>query len=341
MIDFRYHLVSIIAVFLALAVGLLVGSTALSGKAVEALTTAQRAALRNNATLSKENQALKQEVSADQALAQEDAQPLLADQLTGQSVVLVLAPGANGTLVSGVTKALGQAGATVTGQVQLNQAFVATTGQNESALTSLAQRLAPYADVTPSFDASDAAVAGQQEAAAVLAAALLEKNGTDISAAARSDILSGFGQGNFLSVGNLPKGATTPPSATLAILVTPDGTPPSGSSTASQVYVAVAAALQSAGDATVMAGSVSAIGSGSAISAEDNAGQVSTVDEADTESGQIEVVQALRALLDGKKPQAYGIGPGAAPTPEPVVSASPSASTSPSASASPSASGRR
>ncbi|HUC25193.1 MAG TPA: copper transporter, partial [Streptosporangiaceae bacterium] len=36
MIDFRYHLVSIIAVFLALAVGLAVGSTALSGKAVEA-----------------------------------------------------------------------------------------------------------------------------------------------------------------------------------------------------------------------------------------------------------------------------------------------------------------
>ena len=37
-IDFRYHLVSIIAVFLALAVGLVVGSTALSGKAVELLS---------------------------------------------------------------------------------------------------------------------------------------------------------------------------------------------------------------------------------------------------------------------------------------------------------------
>ena len=31
MIDFRYHIVSIIAVFLALAVGIVVGTTALNG----------------------------------------------------------------------------------------------------------------------------------------------------------------------------------------------------------------------------------------------------------------------------------------------------------------------
>ena len=60
MIDFRYHLVSIIAVFLALAVGLVVGSTALSGKAEEALKVAQRNALANNKTLQKEKSALKQ-----------------------------------------------------------------------------------------------------------------------------------------------------------------------------------------------------------------------------------------------------------------------------------------
>ena len=31
MIDFRYHLVSIVAVFLALAIGIVVGATALKG----------------------------------------------------------------------------------------------------------------------------------------------------------------------------------------------------------------------------------------------------------------------------------------------------------------------
>ena len=41
MIDFRYHLVSIIAVFLALAVGLVVGATALAPKTEAALSRLQ------------------------------------------------------------------------------------------------------------------------------------------------------------------------------------------------------------------------------------------------------------------------------------------------------------
>jgi hypothetical protein len=321
-IDFRYHLVSIIAVFLALAVGLLVGSTALSGKAVEVLSSAQRAAINHNDTLSKDNQALSQQLSADQAFAQANAQRLLDGQLTGQNVVLVLAPGANGTLISGVTAALGQAGARVTGQVQLNQAFVATAGQNESALTSLAQRLAPTAGVTLPTQSVNPAVAGQQAAAAVLAAAILNKDGPGLAANFSQQIFNGFSQGNFLSVGSLPKGAAMPASATLAVLVTPNGAPQAGNSDASEVYVAVADELRAASEGTVVAGSVSAIGSGSAIGAENNVGQASTVDDADTESGQIMVVQALRNVLDGKKPAAYGIGPGSAPSPEPSMSAS-------------------
>ncbi|HEY2507299.1 MAG TPA: copper transporter [Streptosporangiaceae bacterium] len=330
MIDFRYHLVSIIAVFLALAVGLLVGSTALSGKNLEVLNSAQRAAISRNDTLTKDNGALSQQIGADEAFAQANAQRLLAGQLTDQDVILVLAPGANGTLVSGVSKALQQAGATVTGQVQLNQAFVATTGQNESALTSLAQRLAPSAGVTLSAQSGDPAVAGQQAAAAVLASAILNKDGSGLANAVSQQIFNGFGQGNFLSVGNLPKGATTPGSATLAVLVTPDGAPQTSNADASKVYVAVAQELRAAGEGTVMAGSVSAIGSGSAIGAENGAGQASTVDNADTESGQIMVVQALRNLVDGKKPTAYGISPKTAPAPAPSLS--PSSSPSPSTS---------
>jgi hypothetical protein len=80
-----------------------------------------------------------------------------------------------------------------------------------------------------------------------------------------------------------------------------------------------------------MAGSVSSIGSGSVINAEIGAGNaVSTVDNADTETGQIMVVQALRFLLDGKAPQAYGADPAAAPSPGPTpsVTAGPKTSSS-------------
>ena len=71
MIDFRYHLVSIIAVFLALAVGLVVGSTALSGKAEEALKVAQHNLLANNKSLwTRSDPRWNSQVSADQAFAQ-------------------------------------------------------------------------------------------------------------------------------------------------------------------------------------------------------------------------------------------------------------------------------
>lgn len=325
MIDFRYHLVSIIAVFLALAVGLVVGSTALSGKAVEALSAAQRAALANNHALSKDRNQLQQQVSADQAFAAASSARLLAGLLTGERVVLVSAPGADGATATGLTTALRQAGATVTGQVNLTSAFMTTSGQNEAALSQLAQSLAGKAGLSLTA-ANTSAVPGQQAAAQVLAASLVTSSAGLTSSASQS-ILTGLGQAGFISVAS---GAPAAAAADLAILVTPAGPPPQNTSD-NEVLVTVAQELKSAGSATVMAGSVSSVGSGSAIGAENSAGNlVSTVDNADTETGQIMVVQALRYLLDGKSPAAYGIGTGVAPSPAPVPTGSPTTRPSPS-----------
>ena len=43
MIDFRYHLVSIVAVFLALAIGIVLGSTELQGDTIDALRLSSNA----------------------------------------------------------------------------------------------------------------------------------------------------------------------------------------------------------------------------------------------------------------------------------------------------------
>ncbi len=315
MIDFRYHLVSIIAVFLALAVGLVVGSTALSGKAEEALTVAQHRAVAENAALRKQENQLQKQVQADQAFAQASSELLLARLLTGERVVLVAAPGADGTVLSGLTTALRQAGATVTGQVSLTSAFTTTTGQNEAQLSQLAQSLAAKSGlVVTSRPGSQ--VAGQQAAAQVLAASLV--SGSALTSAASADILSGLSQAGFISV---DAGSPAAAPAELAILVTPGGQP---QLTVSQVLVAVAQELKSAGSATVMAGAVSSIGPDSAITAENSTGPVvSTVDNADTETGQILVVQALRYLLNGKPPRAYGIETATAPNPAPTPAQTP------------------
>jgi Copper transport outer membrane protein, MctB len=320
-IDFRYHLVSIIAVFLALAVGLVVGSTALSGKAEEALKLAQHNLLASNRALEKANSGLTNQVSADQAFAQAASPRLIAGLLAQEKVVLVVAPGAEDAVTSGVTAALKQAGATVTGQVQLQQSFMTTSAANEGALTQLADKLAGDAGLAP-LKQSQSQVPGQQAAAQVLAASLLASSSvTGLSVKASGAILSGFSQAGFVSVGSPP-----PATATLAILVTPGGPAPQ---TGSEVLAAVAAALNAAGQGTVMVGASDSVGAGSVISNENGATKlVSTVDNADTETGQIMVVQALAELLNGKPPAQYGIAPQAAPSPAPTPSATPSGTTS-------------
>ncbi|MGH3303395.1 MAG: copper transporter [Streptosporangiaceae bacterium] len=326
MIDFRYHLVSIIAVFLALAVGLVVGSTALPGKTEEALTVAQHKAISENTALRKERNLLQQQVAGDEAFATASSERLLAGLLTGERVVLVAAPGANRAVLSGLTTALRQAGATVTGQVSLTGAFTTTTGQNEAALSGLAQSLASKAGLQLTAQ-SASPVSGQQAAAQVLAASLVSSSDT-LASTASQEILVGFSQSGFITVDS---GAPADAPAELAILVTPDGQPQQ-----SDVLVAVAQELKSEGSATVMAGAVSSIGlpGGTAISAEISAGNaVSTVDNADTETGQILVVQALRYLLNGKPPAAYGVASAKAPSPAPIPVATPTVKPSASSSA--------
>jgi Copper transport outer membrane protein, MctB len=320
-IDFRYHLVSIIAVFLALAVGLAVGSTALSGKAEEALTAAQHRALAENNSLRKADKLLQQEVAADQGVLGVYSKSILDGILQNEKVVLIAAPGPDSAVLSGLSTALRQADATVTGEVQLNSSFTTTSGQAEDALSALAHSLATQAGLALGSDPASQ-VAGQQAAGLVLADSLVSSSGTETSSSSQN-ILNGFIQANYISVSGTP--AAQP--AQLAVLVTPNGPPPQSSS---QVLEAFARELKAAGGATVMAGAVVSIGPGSAISVEDSAGPaVSTVDNADTESGQILVVDALWEALHGKSPKAYGAVSGAVVSPAPTVSPTSRPSTSP------------
>jgi hypothetical protein len=141
-IDFRYHLVSIVAVFLALAIGIVVGATALQPKVADVLN---RESTREKNQISSERAkigGLENELNSGQAFAQAAAPLLLANLLSGQKVVLVTAPGADGSTISGITSDLDLAGAKVTGQAQLQPAFFDTSATTETSLDALAQKVA-------------------------------------------------------------------------------------------------------------------------------------------------------------------------------------------------------
>ena len=329
MIDFRYHLVSIVAVFLALAVGIVLGSTELRGAALSALDRTSSALSAKLNAADAENSALQQEVNGDRAFAQAAEPVLLAHLLDGQRVVVITAPGAPAGVVNGITTALGDAGATVSGQVGLSAKFADTSASNLSLLDQLTQRVVPsgltLANGTP-----------QQQAAQVLASALVSSrspSGASGSHAgggeAAQTILSSYSAGQFITVTGQPAQG-----ATLAVIVTPSSAPADGNSDpASQAIVSLAQEFGTGSAATVVAGPSSASGQGSAISAVRSSGaanSASTVDNADQATGQIVVVQALHQQLNGHKPGSYGTqsdANSAGPSPAPVPSVSPSAST--------------
>lgn len=330
MINFRYHVVSTVAVFLALAVGIILGSTELQGTTFSILKNTSTQLANELHAKNTQNAQLQQLVNGDQAFAQASEARLLGGLLTGQRVVLVDAPGAPGSVINGMTSALREAGATVTGQVSLQPKLLSASQNDQQFLVSLVQQLAQ-----PGFTTGNGTPL--QEAARLLGSAILTKTNPASSTTSNKSstnsqaILSSYAQGGLLSISNP---LTVP--ATLAVVVT-QATPPGGgvSDPQNQSLVTLAQELNTAGLGTVVTGSVGGSVSGSAIDAlrsSSAGGQISSVDDADTITGQIIAVWALQQALTGNKAGSYGVGPGntaAAPSqaPTPAASASTPATT--------------
>jgi hypothetical protein len=328
-IDFRYHLVSIVAVFLALAIGIVIGASALKPDVLRVFDNASSREQRQISTQQAEINSLRNQLASNQAFAQAAAPRLLGGLLAGQQVALVTAPGADATTVNGVISALKLAGAKVTTQAQLQPSFFDTSASTQNTLKALAQQVDPPSLLLQTKPpGANPQIAGQQQAAQVLAAALVTKSG-DLPGDQVNNILRNFANQGFLQL-SPASGSTAPPQATLAVVITPASPPATDADPANLALISVAEQLSLSSHGVVLAGTLAGSGTGSAIDelVNGNTGaQLSSVDNADKEIGQILVVQALSYLLTGHKPTAYGTGtvPSPAPTPSPTPSATHSA----------------
>ncbi|MCB1014801.1 MAG: copper transporter [Acidimicrobiales bacterium] len=134
MLTFRYHLVTLVAVFLALALGIVVGSTFVGPSVVESLQNqvedvsdtldARKAA---NDRLTAQNDALSESLL--------DASPWAGDtRLDGRSVLVVADRGVREEVVDQTDLLLQQAGATVPGTVWLDRSFALDDEAEQEAL---------------------------------------------------------------------------------------------------------------------------------------------------------------------------------------------------------------
>ena len=239
MIDFRYHLVSIVAVFLALAIGIVLGSTELQGTTIDALRSQSSQLNKYLNASNAERDTYEQQVGADQQFLQTAEPRLLADELTGMRIVLVTEPGASSAVISGIKQAAGLSGATVTGEVALQPAFNDLSGATQTSLSTLNGDQAPTAQTTLA-PASNQQTASQQHAAQLIGTAIVatttagETQG--ISAQEGQALLGAYAQAGYLTISGAPYDR-----ATLAVIVTPATAPADGQSDpANQVLLAVA-----------------------------------------------------------------------------------------------------
>jgi len=319
-IDFRYHVVSIIAVFLALALGLFVGSTSLQDAVVHTISTKADSVKRANDSLSSQVHALQGQVSADEKFDKALLPYAVAGRLSGQLVSVISTPGASDSVRKQVIAAVDAAGGTLSADVRLQNAI--TDPKTDAFLSGLAERVSIPGHPAQSSDD------GAQRAAKQLAAVLgVRPTSHPVPPATIETVLSAYSTGKLVSLGN-DVGAQRP--GTLAIILT--GPAPSPTADPSAVKAQQDFVLDLAGDldesalgAVLVAPRPAATATTAdmtqaASSVTGLTDKISTVSGVDTAAGQIATVFALAAQADGT---AGRYGPQSQLSPLPASSVAP------------------
>lgn len=295
MISFRYHVVSIVAVFLALALGVVVGTTALNGP----ITTDLRNkvdSLNKQKTVDQQAQTkLQQQVNIGNQFAGTYAAQVVSGSLLGDQVIMIGMPGASTSMKDGIAKELAAAGATLSGRIQLTSDY--TDPKRASDLTSLVKQNHPIGLTLPvTQDAGSLAGA--------LLAFVLSGEGEQsdisqtLSALAAAQMLKVEGSDNVIASKNVVVVGTGP-------------LPINDAGGANQLQLVTR--LQLAGCHTVVAGDAASATTGGLVqlvrSSDANKSTVSTVDDSDTVIGQVTVALALAEIAGGKN-GSYGTGSG-------------------------------
>jgi Copper transport outer membrane protein, MctB len=171
-IDFRYHLVSIVAVFLALAIGIVLGSTELQGPAYNILNSTTAKLQNELDQASGQRDTAQAQAGADEQYAQAVEPLVLHNLLAGQRLLIVTEPGAPASVVSAISNAASaDAGATVTGQIALQPKFFDTSDTTLDGLNTINLDIAQTAGIT-----LDTGTTYQQQAAQVIASEILTRS---------------------------------------------------------------------------------------------------------------------------------------------------------------------
>jgi hypothetical protein len=289
----RYHIVSIVAVFLALALGIVVGTTALNGPITSDLKHKNDALTSQNKTSAQQVKDLQGQVKNAQNFATAYGGAITATALSTKSVLIVAMPGADTGVKDALGKQITAAGGKISGRVQLTSDY--TDPKRAADITSFVTQVHPVGLTLPTT--SDAGTLG----GALLSFVLLGKGqATDVT-----QVLSGLADLHMLKI----EGSDEVTPSTL-VLVIASGTLPSGDA-GGKAQLALLTELHQTGGNVVVAGDSASSTEGGLIALLRNdtgdRSAISSVDDADTAIGQVSTILALADAAAGHFGQ-FGTG---------------------------------
>lgn len=282
MINFKYHVVSLTAVFLALAIGLIVGTAALNGPLSDELKHQVTQLSAQNQQYRSQVNSLKTEVNQKEQFVTQIAPLVLPGKLTGRRVLIVSTQQSDAD-VKAVQSDLQLAGATVTGQVTVEDSFVKP--DNNGPLLDLASTTLNTNAIAGLPTNSN----GVETSTALLAAALMDHTPT-VSRQSQQEILAAYKSAGYIDY-------DTVPSAPAEAVVVLAGLPytDQDASNENQNTLTMVTGFDNAGP--IVLGASSTAGSGNVVSAVRSEASlsktVSTVDNDNTLQGVLAVTLAL------------------------------------------------
>ncbi|OBF85348.1 channel-forming protein [Mycobacterium sp. 852002-51163_SCH5372311] len=304
MISLRQHAISLAAVFLALAIGVVLGSGFLSDTLLSSLRDEKRDLHTQINGLNDQKNALTQKLSAANNFDRQLAGRMMRDALAGKSIVLFRTPDARDDDIAAVSRNVTQAGGTVVGTVSLTQEFVEANSA-EKLLTVVNSSILPAGTQLSTKLVDQGSQAGDLLGIALLINA--NPSAPAIDETQRATVLAALRDTGFI---------TYQPSdhfgaANAAIVITGGGLPADAGNQGASV-ARFAAALAPHGSGTLLAGrDGSATGTAAvAVTRADGgmAGTISTVDDVDSEAGRITAILGLHELINGGHTGQYGTG---------------------------------
>lgn len=295
MITLRHHVLTIVAVFLALAAGIVLGGGPLS----DVGPTVTTAAKEKDATPAGDSPQAAYNASVLDAL-----QPgLLGGRLTDRSVAVVTVPGADERVVSGLTDAIAAAGGTVSARYSLAEDLV-DPAQKSLVDTLGSQLLTQQAKDAVAADASTYDRMGQLLG---LAVATTSAEGDDVTGKARAVVDAISGAGLVTAPGKVDRRAP------LVLLVLGTDADDEGSDA---ILAGLSEGLAAQATGVVVAGTTADGASGQLgrLRADPAASVVASVDGTDTTAGRVATILALQRAL-GTQGGSFGASGSDGPVP--------------------------